>query len=229
MKRIRFTAEQIHAFHPCRWDCEDNGENYTLAQIQRLLGRRKTATFLTVARHQGIPDADKVWAIMRMLESTDRVEYVEAIVRPVVRQCCLHCGVGTTERWARAWLRGAKWARTTAAARAAVAAADAAEAADSAAAYAAAADYAAVYANAAARAAERKRQVNLIIQMATKKDQGVTMSEPEQKWTPDQVREAACEQHCTILSCEVCNRTKAILETYAARLEADAQPVDVGA
>ena len=147
MKLRRFTAEQIHAFRPCGWDCENNGDNYTLAQIQRLMGRRKTATVLTVAHHANIPDADKVWLIMRMLEPIDRVEYVERIVRPVVRQCCLHCGVGTTERWARAWLRGAKWARTTDAAEAAAAAAEAAAA--------------------AARAAERGRQMNLIIQMAT--------------------------------------------------------------
>ena len=118
MKLKRFTAKKIHALHPCGWSGADDGTNYTLAHIKRLMGKRKGVTALGVARHPDVPDVDKVWLIMRMLEPGDRVKYVERIVRPVVRKHCLHCGLIVVEYWARAWLRRAQWARGTNAAAA---------------------------------------------------------------------------------------------------------------
>jgi len=117
MKLKRFTAKKIWALHPCGWSGADDGKNYELAHIKRLMGKRKWVTALGVAQHPDVPDVDKVWIIMRMLELDDRVKYVERIVRPIVRKHCLHCGLVVIERWARAWLRRAQWARATNAAK----------------------------------------------------------------------------------------------------------------
>ena len=122
MKLKRFTAKKIWALHPCGWSGADDGKNYELAHIKRLMGKRKWVTALGVAQHPDVPDVDKVWIIMRMLELDDRVKYVERIVRPIVRKHCLHCGLVVIERWARAWLRRAEWAHATDAAKIAAAA-----------------------------------------------------------------------------------------------------------
>ena len=150
MKLKRFTAKKIHALHPCGWSGADDGTNYTLAHIKRLMGKRKWVTALGVAQHPDVPDVDKVWIIMRMLELDDRVKYVERIVRPIVRKHCLHCGLVVVERWARAWLRRAQWARGTNAANIAANAPDSPHAAAIAAYYAHAAAHAAYYAHATA-------------------------------------------------------------------------------
>ena len=181
MKLKRFTAKKIHALHPCGWSGADDGNNYnnyTLAHIKRLMGKRKWVTALGVAQHPDVPDVDKVWLIMRMLELDDRVKYVERIVRPIVRKHCLHCGLVVIERWARAWLRRAQWARATDAANIAANAPDGAYYADIAAYFTDAtacevsitiaalyATTAACYAAAAAAAAERARQVQILINM----------------------------------------------------------------
>jgi len=59
------------AWKPCGWDELDNGKNYTEKRVRKLFGRRKYMTADQIF-NLDIPDEDKIWAMLHKELMTER-------------------------------------------------------------------------------------------------------------------------------------------------------------
>ena len=61
---LSITVEQMHGMHPCGWDKENNGKNYTRERVTELWGGKKSLTPLEISALD-IPAADRLWVLLR--------------------------------------------------------------------------------------------------------------------------------------------------------------------
>jgi len=57
----RFTVDDVVSWRPC----QNSSMDYTRDGIQRLYGRRKYADAMMALLHPDVPDADKLWLVLR--------------------------------------------------------------------------------------------------------------------------------------------------------------------
>ena len=63
---IAVTVDRMHAKHPCGWNKEDDGDNYTIERITRLWDGMPARTLLEIL-DLDISAADRIWAVTRFL------------------------------------------------------------------------------------------------------------------------------------------------------------------
>ena len=119
---------------------------YSDKQLDKIYGNRKCFTPLQCARKRSIPVEDRIWVLLRpeILGEKGLNDVLDQIIDPIVKKYCLNCGVEPVENWARDWLDRTN--RTQEAAR---------------------------EAEAAAWAAERKRQLKIMTKFLIQKKQGI--------------------------------------------------------
>ena len=186
MKLPRFTVKDVISWKPC----QDGSVDYSRKGIEKLFGRRKYGDALWVLSHPDIPDADKLWAVLRDKVIPERILHWLAVryakhILPIYEEKYPddnrpRKAINTKKRWLKGTATDDELAAAGEAARAAAwaAAGEAAWEAARAAAWAAgaAARAAGEAARAAGAAAETKYQIAATKRLLTRYEKG--------EWTP---------------------------------------------